>query len=348
MRTPPELVGNGVPRVWLRTLAGFLRGAPPEHLEILRRDAGYALRLFRRSPGLPPASLLTLTVGIGLTSAVFSVIRGVLIRPLPLPDSQRWSISLSSRRHQRVEAANVSPADFLDWQRRAGRVDAMAFAGRRAPPLITVRGSGAGQWGRVSRPAILRRLSGETAAWTTVHCDRLRVAGLPPVAARDLRRAPSPVQPSWRPRVLAATVPGGRRVIGTKLAPTGAAVEIIGVLDPATAPPGWGEVTAGCPRWRIECGGVRISRARTYARLAAGPDLEGARAEFGVIAARLADAFPAANRDYAIRVTLCLRRDRACRDTIWFLFAAGACVLLIACANVVNLLLTHPRDAVTS
>jgi hypothetical protein len=62
-------------RVWLLTLGGFLRGAPREHLDVLRRDAGCALRLLRRRPALAAATLLTLTVGIGLNSAVLSVIR---------------------------------------------------------------------------------------------------------------------------------------------------------------------------------------------------------------------------------------------------------------------------------
>ena len=80
----------------------------------------------------------------------------------------------------------------------------------------------------------------------------------------------------------------------------------------------------------------------TYARLAGGADLEGARAEFSVIAAQLAVAFPEANSGYGARVTPLLEAETAHVETqLWFLFAAVACVLLIACANVVNLLLTH-------
>ena len=135
---------------------------------------------------------------------------------------------------------------------------------------------------------------------------------------------------------------GDRSVIGTKLALERSSVEIVGVLDPASAPPGWDEVDC----WLPEVADPMQRRPRfsgaTYARLAGGADLEGARAEFSVIAAQLAVAFPEANSGYDARVTLLLEAETAHVETqLWFLFAAVACVLLIACANVVNLLLTH-------
>ena len=135
---------------------------------------------------------------------------------------------------------------------------------------------------------------------------------------------------------------GDRSVIGTKLALERSTVEIVGVLDPASAPPGWDEVDC----WLPEVADPMQRRPRfsgaTYARLAGGADLEGARAEFSVIAAQLAVAFPEANSGYGARVTPLLEAETAHVETqLWFLFAAVACVLLIACANVVNLLLTH-------
>src|SRR3989304_4005497 len=78
-----------VVRLWTRTLADTVRRAPREHLDILRRDAGYAMRLLRGRPALAVSALLTLAVGIGLHAAVFTFVRGVLWRSLPLPARHR-------------------------------------------------------------------------------------------------------------------------------------------------------------------------------------------------------------------------------------------------------------------
>jgi hypothetical protein len=76
-------------RLWRRTIVDALRRAPREHMDILRRDAGYALRLFRRHPGFATAVVLTLAIGVGSTTAVFTLADPMLFRPLPYPESDR-------------------------------------------------------------------------------------------------------------------------------------------------------------------------------------------------------------------------------------------------------------------
>src|SRR5215472_11712428 len=75
--------------LWLRTLGDIALRAPAEHLDVLRRDASYAVRLLARRRSFALVTLLTLTVGIGLNTAVFSLVHAILVRPLAVRDSAR-------------------------------------------------------------------------------------------------------------------------------------------------------------------------------------------------------------------------------------------------------------------
>lgn len=137
--------------LWLRTFVDALHRAPREHLDILRRDAGYALRLFWRRPGTTISALLTLAAGIGLTSAIFSVAYGVLWQTLPLPDSERL-VELSEvgpppERHQ----MRVSQASVDSWQREASSLGAVASVRSLQATLAADGGAEAIAGGAVSR-----------------------------------------------------------------------------------------------------------------------------------------------------------------------------------------------------
>jgi putative ABC transport system permease protein len=79
--------GVQLARVWLATLGDIFRTAPAEHLDILARDLRYTMRMLARRPVLAMAATLTLALGIGANTAIFSVVQGVLFAPLPYPSA---------------------------------------------------------------------------------------------------------------------------------------------------------------------------------------------------------------------------------------------------------------------
>jgi len=81
--------GRGRLRLWRDTLAGIFTTAPREHVALFRQDAGFALRMMGRNPGFTLASALTLALGIGANTAIFSVVHAVLLKPLPYANGER-------------------------------------------------------------------------------------------------------------------------------------------------------------------------------------------------------------------------------------------------------------------
>ena len=79
----------GVLRLWASTITDLFRTAPAEHIDILRRDLRYSVRMLARRPALALTAIITLALGIGANTAIFSVVNGVLLAPLPYPNPDR-------------------------------------------------------------------------------------------------------------------------------------------------------------------------------------------------------------------------------------------------------------------
>ncbi|HJR58201.1 MAG TPA: ABC transporter permease [Vicinamibacterales bacterium] len=332
-------------RLWQRTLSDALHRAPREHFDILRRDAGYALRLFRRRPGMTASALLTLAIGIGLTAAVFSVVHGVLWRSLPLPDSERLvSLEEVSPAPQR-EGIRVSPDNFRDWEHDTRTLDALATISSSRPRIVQEAGAeeivGAAVSASFFRIAPARVALGRL----LTPADYARVeAQLGPRDPKRPRQSPKPGvavigyglwqrQFGGRPDIVGQRVSFGRLGLGD--------VEIVGVLEKDFRFP----LVPDAECWLPDVPETGMRRARyltAFGRLAPGKTVPEAQAEFDVIASRLEAAYPVANKGRGARVTSLREKvTGGVRTQLWLLAGSAICVLLIVCANVSNLLLTH-------
>src|SRR5918997_318124 len=97
-------------------------------MQTLFQDIRYGVRMLLKNPGFTIIAVLTLSLGIGANTAIFSVVNGVLLRDLPFPDSDRIVTLWENNTVDGLERDDVSPANFLDWRDRQKSFDILAFA----------------------------------------------------------------------------------------------------------------------------------------------------------------------------------------------------------------------------
>ena len=124
-------------------------------VDSLRQDVSYAFRALRKSPGFSAVAILSLALGIGANTTIFTFVNAVLLRPLPYPDSERI-VTLRERVQTSGATVNVHPANFVEWHARARSFEALALGTLRcvsrwdlmmACGLVHSKG-----WGSYSRP----------------------------------------------------------------------------------------------------------------------------------------------------------------------------------------------------
>jgi hypothetical protein len=117
-------------------------------MESILSDVRSALRALRRNPRLTIAALLTLVLGIGANTAIFSVVNGVLLRPLPYPDADRLVKITGAERDGPLRYRNISRPDFLDFQKDATSFEAMGAHGAGIGNATLTPGASAGYHGQ--------------------------------------------------------------------------------------------------------------------------------------------------------------------------------------------------------
>jgi putative ABC transport system permease protein len=327
--------------LWLDVLADIGTTAPRERLETLMRDLAYAIRIFRKDPGFAGMAILALALGIGVNSAMFSIIDSILLRNLPFKQPDRlamiWQPAPKFKLGTQYIAA--SPADYLDWKTHNRSFEHLAgFASRRANLSTS------------SRP--------ESVAETLVTGDFFSVFQTPPFAGApipDITRNEAANRVAvlsyrfWKNRF-----GGDRAVIGRSILLDGGKYTVLGVMPEHFHFPEGNEMPAlyGFPPstdiWvPIEYSNVKVHDRNNHTllvigRLRAGVTTAQAQAELESIQNGLARLYPKDDQNFGVLITPLTRVIAGSfRTELLLLFAAVGFVLLIACANVANLLLAR-------
>jgi predicted permease len=297
-------------------------------MDSLIHDVRYALRALARSPGFALLSVLTLALGIGVSVAIFSVVDRVLLRPLPFPDSRRL-VALCET-HPSVEGFCIaSPPDVEDFARASRTLTAIGLG--RDWPFTARRGSAAeGVEGGLATPGLFQTLQLAPALGRL-----LRPEDMGPGAHRVVVLSDA----LWR-----SWYGGDRQVIGRSLTLDGETYEIVGVLPPGVEIPRLEDSKLWVPlpfdprdeenrKWR----GFAV-----VGRLASGATPASAASELGAIQRDLGARYPETNRDWGVRVEPLLdQMVGPVRPTLLVFMGAVGILLLVACANVANLLVAR-------
>jgi putative ABC transport system permease protein len=288
------------------------------------QDLKFAIRMLAKSPGFTLVAVLTLALGIGANTAIFSIVNAVLLRPLPFQDSAQ--LVLMRETYKGVGNVSVSYPNFLDWRQQSHSFSAMAVVNSVAFNL-----SG------VAQP--------ENIGGYAVSPNFLALVGVRPVLGREF--LPSEEKPGTAPVILLSYqlwqshLGADPAVVGRSITLDGRSFSIVGILPPAfrlldrtdvLVPIG---VFAADLTDRGERGDTDV-----VGRLSPGVRLSQAAVEMTTITARLAAQYPQTNHGFGAHLESF--REAFSGDTrlaVLVLFGAVVFVLLIACVNVANLFL---------
>ena len=337
-RSERREAGNpiGVTRLWLATLVDVFRTAPAVHLDILARDLSYAARMLARRPALTLATILTLALGIGANTAIFSVVNGVLLAPLPYPDADRL-VTIQE------DSATDDPGTtgYYSFDALRARQQSFDSVAALSSWSATMRADGQDA----------ERVNGVRVTW-----EYFRTLGVAPALGRDFEAADD--APERRRIVLLSDALWRRRfnadpaVVGKPISINGGAYTIVGVMPrslnelvSARLMPGseiWTPLgyTLQYPPACRSCRHIqvvgRVKKELTIAQ---------AQADASRVYQSLAQEFP---RDYSDPLALLTPvRDRflgPARPALMLLWGAVSLLLLMACANIANLLLIRASE----
>lgn len=289
----------------------------------LLADLRSAARTLRRSPGFALVAGLTLAVGIGATTSIFSVLHAVVLRPLPYPAPER--LVWVSETTPQGDDFSASERNYLDFREQVGSLTGLAAAADREVTLL-----GDDEPERLSALAVTPSFFG--------------VLGVEPALGRAF--LPEEESPSADVAVLShglwtsrfASDPG---VVGRQLDLRGARRTVVGVMPPDFVSPGDPDVWIPLAP---DPGAAREDHELAMiGRLAPGVSLPAAAAEMAAVARRLGERFPESNGGWGVRLVPLADRmigpDVA--RTMWVLMGAVGLLLLLMCANLANLLLAR-------
>jgi putative ABC transport system permease protein len=320
--------------LWWETALDIVRTAPAEHFAILRQDVRHALRVMKRELGYVALSILVLGLGIGASTALFSVIHAILIRPLPYANGSGLVVVRQLTPRGGLPEMNFSVAEIEDFRNQNRTLKALAEYHSMSFMLLDPDKT-------------------ERVRTGVVSADFFDIFGVKPVRGRGFMRADD--QPG-APAVLLMSFEYWHKR-GADPAIVGKAVRmndrehiVIGVLPPVPQFPDENDVfmtTSSCP-FRSAPAFVKNRGSRmmlAFGLLKPGVTLEEARADMARIAAgNLRDHPEVYPQDIGYTADSVFLRDQLtlrAKPMLWLLMGASLLVLLIACANVANLTLAR-------
>jgi len=322
-------------KLWAETISGIFRTAPREHWDIFRQDCAYAFRMMRSNKGFTAIAVLTLALGIGANTAIFSVVHSVLIRPLPYQQGQQLIFIRQQAKKVNIDDMGWSVPEIMDFRAQNQTLSSLVEYHVMSFTLF-----GHGDPDRVKTAVV---------SW-----NYFDMFGVKPILGRafvpkdDEIGAPAVLVLSneyWRNKFGADP-----KVIGQTFEMNDKVHTVVGVLPPIPQYPLETDVympTSACP-YRSSDSHIKHREMRmmeVFGRLKPGATLGQAQADLSTIGARLQSEYPKyypAELGYGVAASS-LKSDLThdAQPTLLVLLAAAGFVLLIACANVANLTLSR-------
>ncbi len=294
-------------------------------MESLLQDIRYALRALRRSPGFTAVTLLTLALGIGANTAIFSVVNTVLLRPLPYGEPDRLVMVWEQKSGGPTDRNVVSPANYLDWKDRSASFEGLA--------ALTWSGT---------------TLLGETperVQGRKVTPNFFGVLGVAPALGRSFTAEEAGAGQGrvmilsdglWRRRFGADPA-----LVGKAIPVAGGTATVLGIMPRSFQPLPWGEEEYWEPFALGDDDRIRRGRyAQVIGRLKPGVTQASAQTELAGIAGALAQEYREFNTGWGVNIVpLAEQVSGSSRLALLVVLGAVSLLLLIACANVANLML---------
>ena len=296
-------------------------------MNTLLQDIRYGLRMLLKDKGFTAVAIIALGLGIGANTAIFSLVNGVLLRPLPYPDADRIVYFEGQNSPEGITDSNISVPDFQDWTTQSQAFSHTAFFWTGGAALAEQ----GGEPERVPRVGVTVRF--------------FEVLGVQPMLGRSFLAEDD--QPNtatvailseglWKRRF-----GSDRNIVGRSITINTRPVTVVGVMPRGFEFPENTQIWT--PSAINPAEEPRDNRAYSaIGRLKAGVELEQAQSQISAINAHSARAFPETNKGWDAHLArLHERLVRSVRPSLLLLLGAVGCVLLIACANVANLLLAR-------
>jgi putative ABC transport system permease protein len=292
----------------------------------LRQDLRYSARMLAKTPGFTIVSLLTLALGIGANTAIFSFVDAVFLKPLPYPDSDRILFVLE--KPPRGDRNGISTLNYLDWKKQN---DVFEYMTPFASGVVTLTGMG--------EPVQLRRGS--------VAPEYFNIFGVHMAIGRTL--AAGEDQPGKNQVVVLSHAlwqgqfGGDPKIIGKSIRLDGEPYTVVGVL---LAGGSFDRLAAQFYTplvFKPEEMTRNFHWLGAFGKLKPGVTLEAARKEMDAIGARIAQDYPDSNKGWGVRIDRYadLLVGDSLKQSLYVLLAAVVMVLLISCANIANLMLVR-------